>query len=166
MTKDRNRHVKDYLRFYLSLRHSPYFAVMINGPWGIGKSHLVKQFLKEAVRDPDKFVYISLFGLTSLDEIDSALFEAIYPLVTSKAAKIGGRIIKAALKFKGIDFDLNLKDVIDKFSPRVFVFDDLERCEMPINSVMGYINQFVTTHGLSCIVGTIRVRRFGARADW
>jgi hypothetical protein len=29
MTKDRNRHVKDYLRFYLSLRHSPYFAVMI-----------------------------------------------------------------------------------------------------------------------------------------
>jgi hypothetical protein len=152
MAEDKNRHVKDYLTFYLSLPHSPHFAVMINGSWGIGKTYLVKQFLKEAVRAPDKFVYLSLFGLASLDEIDGALFESIYPLFATKAAKIGGRIIKAALKFRGVELDLKMNDVANKFSPRVFVFDDLERCEMPINKVMGYINQFVEHEGSKVII--------------
>src|ERR1700704_4937123 len=136
---DKNRHVKDYLTFYLNLPHPPHYAVMINGPWGIGKTHLVKQFLKEAVGEADKYVYVSLFGIATRDEIDSALFEAIYPLVGSKAAKLGGRILKTALKFNGIELDLKLSDVISKFNPRIYVFDDLERCEMPVNKVMGYI---------------------------
>jgi Cdc6-like AAA superfamily ATPase len=143
MAEDKNRHVRDYLSYYLGLPHSPHYAVMINGPWGIGKTHLVTQFLKTTIKDPDKFVYVSLFGLTSLDEIDAALLEATYPLLASKAAKVTGRIIKAALKFKHIDLDLNVHELVDKFNPRIFVFDDLERCEMSVNVVMGYINEFV-----------------------
>ncbi len=149
---DNNRHVKDYLTFYLSLPHSPHYAVMINGPWGIGKTYLVKQFLNKTIREPDKYVYVSLFGLTTLNEIDSALIEAIYPLVGSKFAKIGGRIAKAALKFKGIELDFKLGDIVDKFNARIFVFDDLERCEMPINVVMGYINEFVEHDGCKVII--------------
>jgi KAP family P-loop domain len=125
---------------------------MINGPWGIGKTYLVKRFLNKTIREPDKYVYVSLFGLTTLDDIDGALLEAIYPLVGSKVAKIGGRIIKAALKFKGINFDFDLRDVVDKFKPRIFVFDDLERCEMSINVVMGYINELVEHDGCKVII--------------
>src|SRR5262249_32584846 len=113
MADDKNRHVKDYLNYYLQLPHSPRYAVMINGPWGVGKTYLVKEFLKETIREPDKYVYVSLFGLASLDEIDTALLEAAYPLlVGSKAAKVAGRVIKAALKFKNITLDLKFDDVL------------------------------------------------------
>ncbi|PZE10334.1 hypothetical protein DMX10_26405 [Pseudomonas sp. 57B-090624] len=37
-----NSHIRDYLKHYLSLEHSPYYAVLISGEWGIGKTFLAK----------------------------------------------------------------------------------------------------------------------------
>jgi hypothetical protein len=112
----------------------------------------VKQLLKETVGEPDKYVYMSLFGIATRDEIDNALFQALYPWVGSKAAKIGGRIFKTALKYGGIQTDLQLSDVISKFNPRIYIFDDLERCEMSVNKVMGYINKFVEHDGCKVVI--------------
>jgi KAP family P-loop domain len=112
---DPNRHVKDYLTFFLNLPHAPHYAVLINGPWGIGKTYLVKQFLKKEIPHADHYVYISLFGVRARDEIDTALFGSIYPALGSKTAKLGGRILKTALKYgTGIEFDMSLKEVITR----------------------------------------------------
>src|SRR4051794_28893532 len=43
---DRNKHVKDYIAYYTNFPYPPRFAVMLNGPWGIGKTFLLKAMLK------------------------------------------------------------------------------------------------------------------------
>src|SRR5258708_4230084 len=100
---DKNRHVKDYLHYYISLPHSPHYAVMINGPWGIGKTYLVKEFLRQFFEQDKKYVYVSLFGLSTIDEIDAALFQAIYPALGWPTTKLGARIGKTLLRRFGFD---------------------------------------------------------------
>jgi KAP-like P-loop domain-containing protein len=149
---DHNRHVREYLAYYISLAHSPKYAVMINGPWGIGKTFLVRKVLRELGR-PGEHVYVSLYGMQSVDEIDSALFSAIHPLVGSNGVRIAGRMVGAMAK-SAFRFEANLKpeELANKFDGSLFVFDDLERCEMSINAVLGYINEFVEHDGCRVIV--------------
>jgi hypothetical protein len=122
--------------------------VLISGPWGIGETYLLKAFLNEKFGDDKgRYVYVSLYGLSTIEEIDDALFQAIFPILTGTAVKVVGRVAKAGLKFLKVDpGDWNIKDFLNKFDARIYVFDDLERCEAPINKVLGYINQFVE-HG-------------------
>src|SRR5215471_18573727 len=124
-SEDPNIHIKQYLSYYFSLSHAPHYAVMINGPWGIGKTYLLKKLLREHFTDSEKFVYISLFGLTSIEEIDAALFQAIYPSLAWKSTKFVGRAAKAGLKFLRIDFDVKLGELLNRAGDRVYVFDDL-----------------------------------------
>lgn len=140
---DPNAHVKEYLRYFLKLKHPPRYAVLLNGPWGIGKTFIAKKFFEEYFPSKDGYIYISLYGVRSIDEIDTALFQAMYPVLNTKAVKLAGKATNALLKHVRIDNTLELGDVIDKFSSKTYVFDDLERCEMPINTVLGYINNFV-----------------------
>jgi len=65
VTTENNSHVKDYLAYYTALPHSPHHAVMINGPWGIGKTWFVKTFLRQHVGQDKKYIYISLYGLAT-----------------------------------------------------------------------------------------------------
>lgn len=140
---DTNQHIKDYLSYYLSFSMPPRFAVLLNGPWGIGKTFLVRNFVKSLAKEGFSHVYVSLYGLTSLDEIDDAIFRSMYPVLENKGVKIGGRALKTIGKYLNLEIDLQAKDFLNKASSDLYIFDDLERCEMPINSVMGYINGFV-----------------------
>ena len=140
---DSNKHVKEYLSYYVSFPHSPHFAVLLNGTWGIGKTFLVEKYLKTLEKHGKKFVYISLYGLASIDEINDALFRSLYPKLSGTTAKIAGRIANVAMKYYRVDGVIDVKDFMEKFSCELYVFDDLERCEVPINKVLGYINEFV-----------------------
>src|ERR1700722_11777661 len=154
MTSKNNKHVWEYLTYYLNLTHVPGFAVLLSGPWGVGKTYLLKAFLKEKFgEDAAQYVYVSLYGLSSIEEIDDALFQAAFPVMTGTAAKVTGRVVKAGLKFLKVDpGEWNIKDFLNKFKAKIYVFDDLERCEAPINKVLGYINQFVEHGGAKVIV--------------
>ena len=139
----RNKHVWEYLEYYIALPHPPRYAVLLNGPWGIGKTFLVKKFLETHFDRRSEYVYLSLYGLSSIEEINEALIAAIYPALTSTGAKIAGRVVKSALKYAGIEIDIEKKDFLSKFKAELYVFDDLERCEMELTQVLGYINEFV-----------------------
>jgi DNA polymerase III delta prime subunit len=154
MTTKNNKHVWEYLTYYLNLTHVPGFAVLLSGPWGVGKTYLLKAFLKEKFgEDAAQYVYVSLYGLSSIEEIDDALFQAAFPVMTGTAAMVTGRVVKAGLKFLKVEpGDWNIKDFLNKFKAKIYVFDDLERCEAPINKVLGYINQFAEHGGAKVIV--------------
>lgn len=152
MASDKNEHIKEYLTYYLSLAHSPNYAVMLTGPWGIGKTYVAKDFLRRVVEGKKKYVYVSLFGLSTIDEIDEAVFQAIYPFLAEKATKIGARVFKTLLKRTGFDPQFKLDEVLNRFNAEIYVFDDLERCEAPINKVLGYINQFVEHEGCKVLI--------------
>jgi hypothetical protein len=149
---DQNRHIHDYLTYYLNIPHPPHYAVLLNGAWGIGKTFLLKKFLKEFFEDESSYVYVSLYGLSRIDDIDEALFQAIYPVLGWKSTKLTGRAVKAALKFFKIEPDIKITDVLSKAGEKVYIFDDLERTSLPIDSVLGYINAFVEHDGCKVII--------------
>jgi len=152
--KAKNVHVWEYLTYYLDLPHSPNFAVLLSGPWGVGKTFLAKQFLAKCFEGQnDQYVYVSLYGLSRLEEIDDALLQAIFPTATGKVATVAQRVAKSALKYFNVDASgFNLKDFLNKFYANVYVFDDLKRFEGAINKVLGYINQFVEHGGAKVIL--------------
>lgn len=151
-SRDDNSHVKEYLSHYVSLPHPPHYAVMVKGPWGIGKTHLISEFLEREVKQKERYVYVSLYGMATTDDLDAALLQAISPALAAGAAKAGGRIGKTLLKCVGTPTDLNVNDVFGRFKADLFIFDDLERCDAPINKVLGYINQFVEHDGCKVII--------------
>lgn len=138
-----NQHIRDYLSYYLSFSSPPRFAVLLNGPWGIGKTFFVKNFVASLEEEKLKHVYVSLYGLTSIDDIDDAIFRSMYPILDNKGVKFGGRALKSIGKYLNLEIDLQTRDFLDKANSDLYIFDDLERCAMPINAVMGYINGFV-----------------------
>ncbi len=148
---DRNQHVKDYLRYYLSFSIPPMFAVLLNGPWGIGKTFVIRNFVK-LLGESTRHIYVSLYGLRSVDEIDDAILQSMYPVLNHKGIDIGGRALKSIGKYFNVEFDLKARDFIDRSKSDLYIFDDLERCEMPINTVMGYINVFVEQEGHKVII--------------
>lgn len=148
----KNQHVFDYLQYYLTLAHAPHYAVLISGPWGVGKTYQVKRFLQNHVPKPEKLLYVSLYGLSTLDEIRDALFQSAYPLLTGKPAKIIGSLLTAGLKYVKVDTGgITAGDVIG-FRADVYVFDDLERYEGNKSTALGYINQFVEHDGAKVII--------------
>ena len=103
-TEDPNRHIKEYLKYYIGLPHPPHYAVLIDGPWGIGKTFLVRKFLDEHFEGQENaYTYISLYGLTSQEDLDNAFLQGLYPFLGWKGTKIAGRVAKTALKLGGID---------------------------------------------------------------
>lgn len=154
MARENNKHVWDYLNYYLRLGHVPGFAVLLSGPWGVGKTYLLKAFLKKELgEDPANYVYVSLYGLSTIEEIDDALFQAAFPALTGTAAKVAGRVAKVGLKFLKVEpGEWDIKAFLNKFRAKLYVFDDLERCEAPTNKVLGYINQFVEHGGAKVII--------------
>jgi predicted ATPase len=92
---DRNRHIGEYLEYYVSFPHSPRYAVLLNGAWGVGKTFLVKRFFKQFPTEGEpRAVYVSLFGLSTLDEVDEALLRAIYPALGWRVTRVASRIAK------------------------------------------------------------------------
>jgi hypothetical protein len=78
-----------------------------------------------------------------------------YPFLASKKVQIGGRLGMAVLKSISKPYiDLPEIKLSDLATPKadLYVFDDLERCEMPINKSLGYINEFVEQEGRKVVI--------------
>jgi Cdc6-like AAA superfamily ATPase len=54
-------------------------SILIEGPWGCGKTYQIKEFIKGKKHNSrPKYYYLSLFGYESVDEINTALYHLIY----------------------------------------------------------------------------------------
>lgn len=161
-----NQHIDEYLNAYRAMKDID-FAVMITGPWGCGKTYFIKQYLDEhcASNGKKQHLYISLNGVAHTDDIDMALFQAAHPVLGSNLAVTAGKIFMATLKVGlKIDMDINkdgntdgdvavdpmaalsLPKFILSTKGKLLVFDDLERCLLKPEEVLGYLNAFVE-HG-------------------
>lgn len=167
-----NDHVLGYLRYYSDPANEFDFAVLLTGPWGVGKTHLIKNFIEATSEQANKegrtfrSLYVSLYGMTSSQEIDEELFRQLHLVLASKTMKIGWSILKGSLK-AALKIDLEGKDelTVNSSLPEVdlgkylktpadalLIFDDLERCSMPIAEVLGYINTFVEHNSYKTII--------------
>jgi len=162
-----NYDTKEYLDYYLSLGLETDFAVMLNGPWGAGKTYFIKGYLKERCdeavstdsRQPLDYLYASLYGVRSVSEITDQFFAQAHPIMNSKAARLLGSVVSHAFNgYVGTDVNSStenksiIQEMVLKLEGRVLIFDDLERCAMRLSEVMGFINAYVEHEGLKVIV--------------
>lgn len=158
LKSDQNNQVIDFLGYYFKLA-SPQYAVMLCAPWGAGKTWFIKEYIKK-LPETAKPIYVTLNGVSSKSEIEDQFFEQMHPLLAHKATKLGTKVVKGLIKGT-LQIDLNsdgkaegsaaigvpdvgIKDFLKKSDKgSILIFDDLERCDLPIHQVLGYINYFV-----------------------
>ncbi|WP_281309955.1 P-loop NTPase fold protein [Flavobacterium flavigenum] len=166
------KQLNDIIDFYLT--HDSNYAVMITGDWGIGKTYYFRNTLAQKIEQIPTFanaakkykpVIISLFGLSTIEEIQTEIFLSIYPLLKNKSVKLGASIgkalIKGVLKLHGLDeygkifsdVETNKNDWIN-FNEIVVCFDDFERLsgKLSIDELIGFINSLVETESIKVII--------------
>lgn len=163
----KNQHIEDFIDYYYNLDVEPGYAVLIKGNWGTGKTWFIKKTLSKYKEEKrDKYLYVSLNGMTSFDEIDDEFFKQLHPVLSSKSMNITGKIVKGLLKASlKIDLgthqsttissqipDVKIPDFLKDTSELIIIFDDLERASIPLDSLMGYINHFVEQQGRKVII--------------
>lgn len=141
-------------------------AVLIDAPWGAGKTYLYENFLVdkiasiEAGKNQRKInVYISLYGIPTIEELSKELLTnymlkavcnendtkgKIYK-VSSGIASVISKVISISVGPASLDFSeigKSFKNVGD-IKDMIICFDDLERCSIPINDLFGFINNLV-----------------------
>lgn len=151
---------------YCTESRDPAGALMLTGEWGCGKTYLVTQILKNKLGDTYSLLHVSLFGLSSVEEIDTKIKQAwLTSYIKIKAPKEVGvnedkiRICKAVLKkikeeslfpksvnrVVSLSVDameiLEIKPVIKSWKV-ILIFDDLERSGVSSNDLLGCINNY------------------------
>jgi hypothetical protein len=168
-----NSHIEEYLDYYCGLE-APGFAILPKGQWGAGKTWFIRKYLKEleekqqgddekkwprrnyekAKEKQQKYLYVSLYGMTSFSEIEIAFFQELIPQFKSKGMAFTGRIITEVFK-NNLKLDLNKLDLpnfLTNIDESILIFDDLERCKIDLGNILGYINSFVEHQGLKVII--------------
>ncbi|AZL69518.1 P-loop NTPase fold protein [Pseudomonas oryziphila] len=139
-TKSINTHITEYLDYYLA-HSNPRFAVMLNGDWGIGKTHLLRTYLSK--HSSETYAYVSLYGLNSFSEIDELIITDVHPVLDGSLVKAIESLGKSTLAYFNLQTDLGRKLLFNRYKRPIYIFDDLERCGLAPEKVLGYINQFV-----------------------
>lgn len=148
------------------------YAILINGKWGQGKTHFYKQTLLPLITDKPVFsnekkkykpMYISLFGLKTIEDIATKIVIDFYqsvafkkyfkPAEKNKALRVTQGIVNIAIRgfftVKGLSNLNEFKTDIQKLGADtldthelVICFDDLERRDstLGLEDLAGYIN--------------------------
>jgi hypothetical protein len=72
---------------------------MIDGPWGVGKTHFILNSIIPR-RPATNFVYTSLYGLSSFDEIDMKIDAQIETINSMKNRPVGAELYSLPRKEK------------------------------------------------------------------
>lgn len=163
--KDPNESLLRFLDRYCLSDVSPGYAVMLRGPWGSGKTKFINDYQKTLSGQNRKPLYVSLFGVSKPSDISDQFFAQIHPLLGNHKVQKTWTLLKSLIKGT-VRLDLdgdNKEDVtlkiaipeLEKWASTtgaVLIFDDLERCEMPVESILGFINQFVEHDGYRVLI--------------
>ena len=148
------------------------YAVLLNGSWGSGKTYFVEKYIenleekyelkkKEKATKYKKPIYVSLYGLSNISEVKNKISLS---LIKNKKVKqlmpvldvgieIGSDLIAKNTFIQNSDSKLNrIINAFYKIDNLIIFFDDLERCNININAVLGYINELVEHNNIKIIL--------------
>lgn len=150
-------------------------AIMLIGGWGTGKSYYIQNVLKPFLESEQegRCIIVSLYGLNDLKEISKAIYleERIKKLrakvneskvfgnaETQASAKIIGKtIVKGVASVFNVNLSSNEEDLQRLYesldlSGKLIILEDLERTNIPIKDVLGYVNSLVEQDGVKVLL--------------
>ena len=138
------------------------YAIMINGEWGSGKTYFWNNKIKNKIESLQlngrKYttIYMSLYGISNLEDISKKIFIETTQLMDKNMKKYMGthnqmsipEYAKTGLDMAHLFGVTQNSDKIDYESffstdNKVLCFDDLERANVDVIDILGYINNFV-----------------------
>ena len=147
------------------------YAVMLNGEWGSGKTHFWNNKIKKKIESMQlngkryTTIYMSLYGISNLEEISKKIFMETTQLMDKNLRRFmnakGQETIPEYAKtgidmanFFGVTQNSNKLDYAEFFSTddKVLCFDDLERANVDVIDILGYINNFVEHDHIKTII--------------
>ena len=147
------------------------YAIMINGEWGSGKTYFWNNQIKKKIESMSlngkryKTIYMSLYGISNLEDISKKIFIETTRLMDKNLKKymdasgIGNipEYAKTGLdmaNFFGVSSSNDKIDYEEFFSTddKVLCFDDLERANVDVIDILGYINNFVEHDHIKTII--------------
>ena len=158
------------------------YAVLIDGDWGTGKTYFIQKSIIPTLEGSGYMpIYISLYGVNSTDTVSQKIALSILtnklpsdkrtvakqclPAIGSFVLPIGQTLLNATgisilePLFKSPVEDIPWDTIFKKFNDsrkRIFIFDDLERCSLPINEILGYANASLVTYSKAAKFKVIR----------
>ncbi len=165
--------MEDLVESILDYIRSDYtdYAIMINGEWGSGKTYFWNNKIKPKIESMQlngrryTAIYMSLYGISNLEEISKKIFIETTQLMDKNLKKYmdasGVRNIPEYAKtgldmanFFGVTQNGDRVDYGQFFSTddKVLCFDDLERANVDVIDILGYINNFVEHDHIKTII--------------
>jgi hypothetical protein len=160
--KDIETAVESYLR-----RPGTDYAIMIDGEWGIGKTHLWENKLSKLVGKNDS-LYISLYGLSSISDIEKKMFRELSLIGTDDNNNGSDSLFSGVLDKLSMSIDdvrigglgslvkagteVWKRRSLEKAKKRFICFDDIERFEGNLAICLAYINELVEHDDIKCLV--------------
>jgi hypothetical protein len=145
----KNKHIEQFLQKYYATDKDIYpYAVLIKGIWGIGKTTFIRKSTERLSEINKKEIYISLFGISSTEQINYKIIELFNTKLTSKSAKALGAIINSTWGTISNDEFRKLIKYVDEIKDNkgdkyVFIFDDFERSNLDIVEFLGYVDNLL-----------------------
>ena len=147
------------------------YAIMINGEWGSGKTYFWNHKIRPRIESMQvngkrlTAIYMSLYGISNLEEISKKIFIETTQLMDKNLKKYmdssGVSNIPEYAKtgldmanFFGVTQNGDRLDYGQFFSTddKVLCFDDLERANVDVIDILGYINNFVEHDHIKTII--------------
>jgi len=165
--------MEDLVESILDYVRSDYtdYAIMINGEWGSGKTYFWNNKIRPKI-DGMQFhgkkystIYMSLYGISNLEEISKKIFIETTQLMDKNVRKhldSSSKISIPEYAKTGLNIansfrvnSSNEKINYEKFfttDDKVLCFDDLERANVDVIDILGYINNFVEHDHIKTII--------------
>ncbi|MCI8346570.1 MAG: hypothetical protein HFJ12_01300 [Bacilli bacterium] len=138
------------------------YALLLEGNWGSGKTY----FIQNKINKIDN-IYISLYGVNSISNLSFQLccelakdtnngyVSKLFSIKKgNKAISTIGSILVSNIENK---FNFSFKEVLSLIEDvdlrkKLLIFDDLERSSMPIDEVLGFINNLVEHNKIKVLI--------------
>ena len=158
--------ILDYVR-----REYTDYAIMINGEWGSGKTYFWNNKIRPKIENMQlngkRFtpIYMSLYGISNLEEISKKIFIETTQLMDKNLKKfMDSNGVSSIPEYAKTGLDManlfgvsQLNEKIDytklfNVEDKILCFDDLERANVDVIDVLGYINNFVEHDHIKTII--------------
>lgn len=142
--------IKAVIKLYLEDKTN--YAIMIANVWGAGKTYCWKNVLAPMILKEGEYkpIYVTTFGIQSVEELHSKIIEEIHPIFKGHLTKMFMALCNCVLRLFGANLNSRETNSIMRYmnvdwDKYVICIDDFERIakEGSIVGLMGYLNELI-----------------------